>query len=217
LLYFRLAKAKVDSWGGYKFCDKIPLKFSGWTEEDFALRRIRCSPGSIVRRTSYLADGVILMPSFVNVGAYVGPGTMIDTWSTVGSCAYVGANCHISGGVGLGGVLEPVQAMPVIIEDNCIIGARSQIAEGTVVESGSVIAMGVYIGASTRIVDRDTGEVLYGRVPRNSVVVPGTYTPTEGSARGSAVGCGIACAVIVKRIDDHTRDQVMLNEILRCY
>jgi 2,3,4,5-tetrahydropyridine-2-carboxylate N-succinyltransferase len=161
-----------------------------------------------VRRSAYIAPGVVLMPCFINVGAHVGPGTMIDTWSTVGSCAQIGARCHISGGVGIGGVLEPLQAAPVIIEDDCFIGARSEVAEGVIVERGSVVSMGVFLGASTKIVDRATGEIFYGRVPAYSVVVPGTLPGSNG-------GPGLACAVIVKRVDARTREKTAINELLR--
>ena len=189
--------------------DKVPLKFTGWGEAEFRAAGFRAVPGSFVRRGSFIAPNVILMPSFVNIGAYVGKGTMVDTWVTIGSCAQIGANCHISGGVGIGGVLEPLQANPVIIEDNCFIGARSEIAEGVIVEEGAVISMGVFIGASTKIVDRATGEVTYGRVPAYSVVVPGTLpgkNPTEPS---------LAAAIIVKRVDEKTRSKTSINELLR--
>ena len=189
--------------------DKVPLKFTGWGEAEFRAAGFRAVPGSFVRRGSFIAPNVILMPSFVNIGAYVGKGTMVDTWVTIGSCAQIGANCHISGGVGIGGVLEPLQANPVIIEDNCFIGARSEIAEGVIVEEGAVISMGVFIGASTKIVDRATGEVTYGRVPAYSVVVPGTLpgkNPTEPS---------LAAAILVKRVDEKTRSKTSINELLR--
>ena len=189
--------------------DKVPLKFNDWDEKIFRSAGFRAVPGSVVRRGSFIAPNVVLMPSFVNIGAYVGTGTMVDTWVTIGSCAQIGANCHISGGVGIGGVLEPLQANPVIIEDNCFIGARSEVAEGVIVEEGSVISMGVFLGASTKIVDRATGEITYGRVPAYSVVVPGTLpgkTPTEPS---------LACAVIVKRVDEKTRAKTSVNELLR--
>ena len=189
--------------------DKVPLKFAGWDAARFRGAGFRAVPGSIVRRGSHIGRNVILMPSFVNIGAYVGDGTMVDTWVTIGSCAQIGAHCHISGGVGIGGVLEPLQAGPVIIEDNCFIGARSEIAEGVVVEQGSVISMGVFIGASTKIVDRATGEIFMGRVPAYSVVVPGALpgkNPTDPS---------LACAVIVKRVDEKTRSKTSVNELLR--
>ena len=189
--------------------DKVPLKFHGWDSAAFKVAGFRAVPGSIVRYGSFVDSGVVIMPSFINIGAHVGKGTMVDTWVTIGSCAQIGANCHISGGVGIGGVLEPLQAGPVIIEDNCFIGARSEIAEGVVVEEGSVISMGVFIGASTKIVDRATGEVFYGRVPAYSVVVPGTLpgkTPTDPH---------LAAAIIVKRVDEKTRSKTSINELLR--
>ena len=170
-------------------------------------------PGAVVRRSAYIAPGVVLMPSFVNVGAYVAEGTMIDTWSTVGSCAQIGKNCHISGGVGIGGVLEPLQANPVVIEDNCFIGARSEVAEGVIVETGAVLSMGVFLGASTKIIDRESGEVFMGRVPAYSVVVPGTL-PGKPLADGTP-GPNLACAVIVKRVDAQTRSKTSINELLR--
>lgn len=189
--------------------DKVPLKFNDWSEEHFRAAAFRAVPGSYVRYGSHIGRNVVLMPSFVNIGAYVGDGTMVDTWVTIGSCAQIGAHCHISGGVGIGGVLEPLQAGPVIIEDNCFIGARSEIAEGVVVEEGSVISMGVFIGASTKIVDRASGDVFYGRVPAYSVVVPGTL-PGKNPADPS-----LACAVIVKRVDEKTRSKTSVNELLR--
>lgn len=189
--------------------DKVPSKFLGWGEADFKKAGFRAVPGCYVRRSAYIAPNVILMPSFVNLGAYVGEGTMIDTWATVGSCAQIGKHCHISGGTGIGGVLEPLQAGPVIIEDNCFIGARSEIAEGVVVEEGSVISMGVFIGASTKIVDRSTGEVMYGRVPAYSVVVPGIMPGKTPDAPG------LYAAVIVKRVDEKTRSKTSINELLR--
>ncbi len=193
--------------------DKVPLKFSDWMAQGFQEAGFRAVPGSVVRRSAYIAPGVVLMPCFVNAGAYVDEGTMIDTWSTVGSCAQVGKNCHISGGVGLGGVLEPLQAGPVIVEDNCFIGARSEIAEGVTVGEGSVISMGVFIGQSTKIVDRATGEVTYGRVPPYSVVVPGAL-PGKPLPDGSP-SPSLACAVIVKRADAKTRSKTSINELLR--
>jgi 2,3,4,5-tetrahydropyridine-2,6-dicarboxylate N-succinyltransferase len=188
--------------------DKVPIKTSGWSEEQFRAAGFRAVPGSIVRRGAYVAPGVVLMPSFVNIGAYIAEGAMIDTWATVGSCAQIGRNVHISGGAGIGGVLEPLQAGPVIIEDDCFIGARSEVAEGVVVEQGSVLSMGVFIGASTKIVDRATGEVHYGRVPPYSVVVPGALPGKDG-------GPALACAVIVKRVDERTRSKTSINELLR--
>ena len=193
--------------------DKVPSKFEGWAEEDFKAAGFRAVPGAIVRRSAYVAPGAVLMPSFVNLGAHVGAGTMVDTWATVGSCAQIGANVHISGGAGIGGVLEPLQAGPVIIEDNCFIGARSEVAEGVVIEEGAVLSMGVFIGASTKIVDRETGEVFRGRVPAYSVVVPGSL-PGKPLADGTP-GPGLACAVIVKRVDAQTRSKTSINDLLR--
>ncbi|MCF4165841.1 2,3,4,5-tetrahydropyridine-2,6-dicarboxylate N-succinyltransferase [Zavarzinia compransoris] len=189
--------------------DKVPSKFDGWDDARFKAAGFRAVPGCFVRKSAYVAPGVVLMPSFVNVGAHVGKGTMVDTWATVGSCAQIGANCHISGGAGIGGVLEPLQAGPVVIEDNCFIGARSEVAEGVVVETGAVLSMGVYIGASTKIVDRATGEVFRGRVPAYSVVVPGTI---PGKGQGEP---GLYAAVIVKRVDEQTRSKTSINELLR--
>lgn len=194
--------------------DKVASKFQGWSEDTFAAAGFRAVPGAIVRHSAYIAKDVVLMPSFVNLGAYVGEGTMIDTWSTVGSCAQIGSNCHISGGVGIGGVLEPLQANPVIIEDHCFIGARSEVAEGVIVEEGSVISMGVFLGASTKIIDRATGEVHYGRVPAYSVVIPGTLPASAPLPDGSAAP-SLACAVIVKKVDAKTRSKTGINEILR--
>jgi 2,3,4,5-tetrahydropyridine-2-carboxylate N-succinyltransferase len=193
--------------------DKVPSKFAGWGENRFRAAGFRAVPNCIVRRSAYIAPGVILMPSFVNLGAYVDSGSMIDTWATVGSCAQIGKNCHISGGAGIGGVLEPLQAGPVIIEDDCFIGARAEVAEAVVVERGSVLSMGVYLGASTRIVDRATGEIHYGRVPAYSVVVSGTM-PGKPLPDGSP-GPGLYCAVIVKRVDERTRAKTSINELLR--
>ena len=188
--------------------DKVPSKFTGWSERRFREAGFRVVPGAYVRRGAYIAPGAVLMPSFVNIGAHVGEGTMIDTWATVGSCAQIGRNVHISGGAGIGGVLEPLQAGPVIIEEDCFIGARSEVAEGVVVERGSVISMGVFLGASTKIVDRASGEVRYGRVPEYSVVGPGTLPAKDG-------GPALACAVIVKRVDERTRSKTSINELLR--
>jgi 2,3,4,5-tetrahydropyridine-2,6-dicarboxylate N-succinyltransferase len=193
--------------------DKVESKFTDWTAERFQHAGFRAVPGAIVRHSAYIAPGTVLMPCFVNVGAYVGEGTMIDTWSTVGSCAQIGKNCHISGGAGIGGVLEPLQAGPVIVEDNCFIGARSEVAEGVIVGEGSVLSMGVFIGQSTKIVDRATGEVSYGQVPPYSVVVPGTL-PGKPLADGSP-GPSLSCAVIVKRVDGRTRAKTSINELLR--
>jgi 2,3,4,5-tetrahydropyridine-2-carboxylate N-succinyltransferase len=206
LLSFRLNKNELMGLGQW---DKVPLKNSAWSEIQFEAAGFRAVPGSIIRRGAFIDRNVVLMPSFINVGAHVGEGTMVDTWVTIGSCAQVGRHCHISGGVGIGGVLEPLQANPVIIEDNCFIGARSEIAEGVIIGEGSVISMGVFLGASTKIVDRATGNVTYGAVPPYSVVVPGTLpgkTPAEPS---------LACAVIVKRVDEKTRSKTSINELLR--
>ena len=199
--------------GQYGWYDKVDLKTSGWTEDEWTKRNFRSVPGSVVRFSSFIAPGVVLMPSFVNLGAYVDSGSMIDTWATVGSCAQIGKNVHISGGAGIGGVLEPLQANPVIIEDNCFIGARSEIAEGVIVESGSVISMGVFIGASTKIVDRDSGEIYFGKVPSYSVVVPGSL-PGKKMSNGE-IGPNLYCAVIVKRVDERTRSKTSINELLR--
>ncbi|MBN9564988.1 MAG: 2,3,4,5-tetrahydropyridine-2,6-dicarboxylate N-succinyltransferase [Alphaproteobacteria bacterium] len=189
--------------------DKVALKFDGFTEKEFQDLQIRAVPGSIVRHSAYIGPNVILMPSFVNVGAWVGPGTLIDTWATIGSCAQIGANCHISGGAGIGGVLEPLQANPVIIEDGCFIGARSEIVEGVIVGKGAVIGMGVFIGSSTKIVDRHTGEVSYGLVPPYSVVVSGSYLADKPHLPS------LNCAVIIKKVDERTRQKTSLNELLR--
>jgi 2,3,4,5-tetrahydropyridine-2-carboxylate N-succinyltransferase len=209
LLSFRLNdNALIPGPGGIAWYDKIPSKFEGWGAERYRAAGFRAVPGAIVRRGSYIGRNAVLMPSFVNIGAFVDEGTMVDTWATVGSCAQIGKNVHISGGTGIGGVLEPLQAGPVIIEDNCFIGARSEVAEGVVVEEGAVISMGVFIGASTKIVDRASGEVMYGRVPAYSVVVPGTLPGKDG-------GPGLACAVIVKTVDARTRSKTGINELLR--
>jgi 2,3,4,5-tetrahydropyridine-2-carboxylate N-succinyltransferase len=199
--------------GGAVWWDKVPSKFAGWGAKHFREAGFRAVPGSIVRRSAYIAPGVVLMPSFVNVGANVGSGSMVDTWATVGSCAQIGKNCHLSGGVGIGGVLEPLQAEPVIIEDNCFIGARSEVVEGVIVETGAVLAMGTFISATTKIVDRHSGEIFQGRVPAYSVVVPGSLpdrAPSDGSPRPS-----LACAVIIKRVDERTRAKTAINELLR--
>jgi 2,3,4,5-tetrahydropyridine-2-carboxylate N-succinyltransferase len=214
LLSFRLYPNQIlDGAGGAPVYDKVAVKFADWDSHRFAQAGLRAVPGAVVRRSAFIAPGVVLMPSFTNVGAYVGENTMIDTWSTVGSCAQIGRNCHISGGVGIGGVLEPLQANPVIIEDDCFIGARSEVAEGVIVGQGAVISMGVFLGASTKIVDRETGEVSYGKVPPYSVVVPGTL-PGRTLADGTQ-GPGLACAVIVKRVDAQTRSKTSINELLR--
>ncbi|TFI57252.1 2,3,4,5-tetrahydropyridine-2,6-dicarboxylate N-succinyltransferase [Sphingomonas parva] len=210
LLSFRLTPMAAISGGpdGARWWDKVPSKFTGMSEADFGAAGFRAVPGAIVRRGAFVGRNAVLMPSFVNIGAYVDEGTMVDTWATVGSCAQIGRNVHISGGAGIGGVLEPLQAGPVIIEDNCFIGARSEVAEGVIVEEGAVLAMGVFLGASTKIVDRDTGETFIGRVPAYSVVVPGTLPSKSG-------GPSLACAVIVKRVDARTRSKTSINELLR--
>ncbi len=208
LLSFRINDNESMPAGALNFYDKVPLKYSGWPEDRFAAAGVRVVPPATVRRGAYIAPNVVLMPSYVNIGAYVDSGTMVDTWATVGSCAQIGKNVHLSGGVGIGGVLEPLQAGPTIIEDNCFIGARSEIVEGVVVESGAVISMGVFIGQSTRIYDRERDEILYGRVPAGAVVVPGTLPAANGKY-------GLACAVIVKRVDAQTRAKTSLNELLR--
>jgi 2,3,4,5-tetrahydropyridine-2-carboxylate N-succinyltransferase len=199
--------------GGSTWWDKVPTKFEGWDAKKFSAAGFRAVPGSIVRRSAYIAPGVVLMPSFVNLGAHVDSGTMVDTWATVGSCAQIGKNCHISGGAGIGGVLEPLQAGPVIIEDNCFVGARSEVAEGVVLREGSVLSMGVFLGASTKIVDRESGQVLQGEVPPYSVVVPGTM-PGKPTNNGQP-SPGLYCAVIVKRVDEKTRSKTSINELLR--
>jgi 2,3,4,5-tetrahydropyridine-2,6-dicarboxylate N-succinyltransferase len=214
LLSFRLTDSTaMEGPGGAPVWDKVPLKFTGWGENRFREAGFRAVPGAVVRRSAYVAPGAVLMPSFVNVGAYVGRNTMVDTWATVGSCAQIGANCHLSGGVGIGGVLEPLQANPVIIEDDCFVGARSEVAEGVVVERGSVLSMGVFIGASTKVVDRATGEIHVGRVPPYSVVVPGSL-PGRTLPDGSP-GPSLYCAVIVKTVDEQTRAKTSINELLR--
>ncbi|MEN2494426.1 MAG: 2,3,4,5-tetrahydropyridine-2,6-dicarboxylate N-succinyltransferase [Hyphomicrobiaceae bacterium hypho_1] len=211
LLSFRLSDMKImsrsegaesQSW------DKVPLKFNNWSEEQFKRAGFRAVPGAIVRHSAYIASGVILMPSFVNLGAYVDKGTMVDTWATVGSCAQIGKNCHISGGAGIGGVLEPLQANPVCIEDNCFIGARSEVAEGVIVGEGSVLSMGVYLGASTKIIDRSNGKVHIGKVPPYSVVVPGSLSVKAGEP-------ALYCAIIVKTVDAKTRLKTSINDLLR--
>src|SRR5690242_1160537 len=210
LLSFRLNDmSEIPGGPGHAvWWDKIPSKFDHWDQKRFRAAGFRAVPGSVVRYSAYIAPGVVLMPCFVNLGAYVGSGSMIDTWATVGSCAQIGKNCHISGGAGIGGVLEPLQAGPVIIEDNCFIGARSEVAEGVVVRTGSVLSMGVFLGASTRIVDRETGKVTQGEVPPYSVVVPGSMPGKDG-------GPNLYCAVIVKRVDERTRSKTSINELLR--
>ena len=215
LLSFRLNDNDLIAGapGPSAWWDKVPSKFAGWDVQRYKEAGFRSVPGSVVRRGAFIAPGVVLMPSFVNIGAYVDSGTMVDTWATVGSCAQIGKNVHISGGAGIGGVLEPLQAGPVIIEDNCFVGARAEVAEGVVVETGAVLSMGVYLGASTKIVDRATGEVFMGRVPAYSVVVSGTM-PGKPLPDGSP-GPGLYCAVIVKRVDEKTRSKVSINELLR--
>jgi 2,3,4,5-tetrahydropyridine-2-carboxylate N-succinyltransferase len=210
LLSFRLNPMETIAGGpgGAQWWDKVPSKFAGWGPNRFAGAGFRAVPGSIVRRGAFIGKGAVLMPSFVNIGAWVGEGTMVDTWATVGSCAQIGRNVHISGGTGIGGVLEPLQAGPVIIEDDCFIGARSEVAEGVVVEQGAVLSMGVFLGASTKIVDRESGETFLGRVPAYSVVVPGSLPSGAG-------GPSLACAVIVKRVDARTRSKTSINELLR--
>jgi 2,3,4,5-tetrahydropyridine-2-carboxylate N-succinyltransferase len=210
LLSFRLTDMKpiAGAPGDASWWDKVDSKFSGWSAAQFRAAGFRAVPGAVARRSAFIGKGVVLMPSFVNVGAYIGENTMVDTWATVGSCAQIGKNCHISGGAGIGGVLEPVQAAPVIVEDNCFIGARSEVAEGVIVGEGSVLSMGVYLGQSTKIVDRATGEIFYGRVPPYSVVVAGTLP--QGENRPS-----LYCAVIVKRVDEKTRSKTSINELLR--
>ncbi|WP_230481085.1 2,3,4,5-tetrahydropyridine-2,6-dicarboxylate N-succinyltransferase [Sphingomonas sp. Leaf21] len=210
LLSFRLNdNALIDNGpGAGHWFDKVPSKFSGWSEADFRAAGFRAVPGSVVRRGAHVAKGAILMPSFVNIGAHVGEGTMVDTWATVGSCAQIGRNVHLSGGAGIGGVLEPLQADPVIIEDGAFIGARAEVAEGVRVGAGAVLSMGVYLGASTKIIDRETGEVFRGAVPPYSVVVPGSTPSVDGKP-------GLYCAVIVKRVDAQTRSKTSINDLLR--
>jgi len=209
LLSFRLEDNKPMAAGGFtQFYDKVPSKFENYTEADFAAGGFRVVPPAIARRGSFIGKNAVLMPSYVNIGAYVGEGTMVDTWATVGSCAQIGKNVHLSGGVGIGGVLEPIQAGPVIIEDNCFIGARSEVVEGVVIEENSVLSMGVYIGQSTKIYDRETGEVHYGRVPAGSVVVPGSIPASNGKY-------SLYAAIIVKKVDAQTRAKTAINELLR--
>jgi len=209
LLSFRLQDNQVMDGGGFtRYYDKVPGKFAAYTERDFAAGGFRVVPPAMVRRGAFIARNVVLMPSYVNIGAYVDEGTMVDTWATVGSCAQIGKNVHLSGGVGIGGVLEPLQANPTIIEDNCFIGARSEIVEGVIVEENSVISMGVYIGQSTKIYDRATGEVTYGRIPAGSVVVSGSLPSADGNY-------SLYCAVIVKRVDAQTRAKTAINDLLR--
>ena len=214
LMSFRLTdSAPMDGSGGAPVWDKVPMKFAGWGQNRFKEAGVRAVPGAVVRKSAFIAPGAVLMPSFVNLGARVGANTMVDTWATVGSCAQIGANCHLSGGVGIGGVLEPLQANPVIIEDDCFIGARSEVAEGVIVERGAVLSMGVFIGASTKIIDRATGQIYMGRVPSYSVVVPGSL-PGKNLPDGSP-GPSLYCAVIVKIVDAQTRAKTSINELLR--
>ena len=215
LLSFRLNPMEIIKGGPGQavWWDKVPSKFDGWGAVDFEKAGFRAVPSAVVRRSAYVAPGVVLMPSFVNIGAFVDTGTMVDTWATVGSCAQIGKNVHLSGGVGIGGVLEPLQAGPTIIEDNCFIGARSEVVEGCIVREGAVLGMGVFIGKSTRIVDRATGEVFYGEVPANAVVVAGTM-PGKPLPNGEP-GPSLYCAVIVKRVDEKTRSKTSINELLR--
>ncbi len=212
LLSFRLTDSAAIGLAGpqvpFRFYDKVPTKFARYTDQDFAAAGVRVAPPAVARRGAYVARNVVLMPSYVNIGAYVDEGTMVDTWATVGSCAQIGRNVHLSGGVGIGGVLEPVQASPTIIEDNCFIGARSEVVEGVIVEENSVLGMGVFLGQSTRIYDRATRSVSYGRVPAGSVVVAGSLPSGED-------GCQLYCAVIVKRVDAKTRSKTSINELLR--
>jgi 2,3,4,5-tetrahydropyridine-2-carboxylate N-succinyltransferase len=209
LLSFKLQDNEIMSAGGFtQFYDKVPSKFAGYTPEDFLKGGFRVVPPAFARRGSFIGKNVVLMPSYVNIGAYVDEGTMVDTWATVGSCAQIGKNVHLSGGVGIGGVLEPIQAGPVIIEDNCFIGARSEVVEGVIIEENSVLSMGVYIGQSTKIYDRETGEIYYGRVPAGSVVVPGSLPSKDGSY-------SLYAAIIVKKVDAQTRAKTAINELLR--
>ena len=208
LLSFKLNKSEVFDHSPFNYYDKVSLKFSDWSESDFANHKIRVVPGAIVRKSVYIGENVVLMPSFINVGSYIDDGTLIDTWSTVGSCAQIGKNCHISGGVGIGGVLEPIQAAPVIIEDNCFIGARSEVTEGVIVGEGSVLSMGVFLGQSTKIYNRMTGEITYGSIPPYSVVVPGSLPSSDKSH-------SLYAAIIVKQVDKQTRSKTSVNELLR--
>ncbi|AGF48244.1 2,3,4,5-tetrahydropyridine-2-carboxylate N-succinyltransferase [Candidatus Kinetoplastibacterium oncopeltii TCC290E] len=208
LLYFRIKENKTVGSGSMLFYDKVPLKFSGFDDKKFMESGYRVVPGAIARKGSFIANNVVLMPSYVNIGAHIDEGTMVDTWATVGSCAQIGKNVHLSGGVGIGGVLEPLQSNPTIIEDNCFIGARSEVVEGVIVEENSVLAMGVFISQSTKILDRTTGKIVYGRVPSGSVVVPGSMPSSDGSH-------SLACAVIVKRVDAKTRSKTSINDLLR--
>jgi len=212
LLSFRLNDNDIVKASHATWFDKVESKTANWTKDDHLKAGFRYVPDAVVRKSAFIAKGVILMPSFVNLGAYVDEGTMIDTWATVGSCAQIGKNCHISGGAGIGGVLEPLQANPVIIEDNCFVGARSEVAEGVIVGEGAVLSMGVFIGASTKIVDRDTGEIHMGKVPPYSVIVPGTL---PGKKKDDSLNPSLYCAVIVKRVDEKTRSKTSINDLLR--
>jgi 2,3,4,5-tetrahydropyridine-2-carboxylate N-succinyltransferase len=216
LLSFRLNDMEVVKGGpgDSRWWDKVPSKFDGWGKKEWKQAAFRAVPSCVVRRSAYIAPGVVLMPSFVNLGAHVDEGTMVDTWATVGSCAQIGKNVHLSGGVGIGGVLEPMQAGPTIIEDNCFIGARSEVVEGCIVREGSVLGMGVFIGKSTKIVDRATGEVMYGEVPPYSVVVAGSM-PSGGTMGNGQPAPNLYCAVIVKKVDEKTRSKTAINELLR--
>lgn len=209
LLSFRVLNMRICDGNYHQWYDKIPAKFSSGEGEKLIKSGIRLVPGAFVRKGTYIAPNVVIMPSFVNIGAHIGSGSLIDSWATIGSCAHIGKNCHISGGVGIGGVLEPLQARPVIIEDNCFIGARSEIAEGIIIEEGAVISMGNFISASTKIIDRHNGEIIYGRVPAYSVIVPGVLPASQPHLPG------LACAVIVKRVDKKTREKTSINELLR--
>ena len=209
LLNFRTSEMKIYDGSSMRWYDKIDPKYSENDDKKLKESGVRMVPGAFVRKGSYIANNVVVMPSFINIGAYVGSGTLVDTWATIGSCAYVGKNCHISGGAGIGGVLEPLQAKPVIIEDNCFIGARSEIVEGVLVEEGAVISMGVFIGSSTKIVDRYTGEISYGKIPAYSVVVPGVLPADKPGLPG------LSCAVIIKKVDQKTRAKTSINELLR--
>jgi len=217
LLSFRLNDMEVVKGGpgASTWWDKVPSKFEGWGEDEFRAAGFRAVPNAVVRRSAYVSKGVVLMPSFVHLGACVGENTMVDTWATVGSCAQIGANVHLSGGVGIGGVLEPLQAGPTIIEDNCFIGARSEVVEGCIIREGSVLGMGVYIGKSTKIVDRATGEVMYGEVPPYSVVVAGSMPSGNAVMANGLPAPHLYCAVIVKRVDEKTRSKTGINELLR--
>lgn len=208
LLSFKLNNSAFIEASPFNYHDKVDLKFSNWQEEDFVKAKIRSVPGAIVRKSAFIGANTILMPSFVNVGAYIDEGTLIDTWTTIGSCAQIGKNCHISGGVGIGGVLEPLQANPVIIEDNCFIGARSEVAEGVIIGEGSVLSMGVFLGQSTKIYNRITKEISYGKIPPYSVVVPGSIPSNDGDY-------SLYAAIIVKQVDQQTRSKTSINELLR--